>query len=101
MRVTISHQHFDGNFPDGFNNGAWIDLLRTEYADIVHNVYPAATVTVVIDRQAATGARTPVTVDADGSGSLPSSLVAAIECAEDELFNAHGSDDRFYTTENN
>lgn len=96
--ITVTAQHLDGNSPEGFDNAAWCEALRNEFARIVHHYLPDADVTVEIDRQRNTeGAANGADVFADDDTVIPADLTRAVEQAANSLFDARG--DEFYATE--
>ena len=94
MKITITAQHLTGNDPEGFNAGAWISALETEYREIAQATYPDAEIVVNIDVQGASGYSRPVSVsvdDAEESANI-SDLEFQIERAANELYDSRGQE---------
>ena len=94
MKITITAQHLTGNDPEGFNAGAWISALETEYREIAQATFPEAEVIVKIDVQNASGYSRPVSVsvdDADEPANI-SDFEFQIEHAQNDLYDSRGQE---------
>ena len=67
--ITILAQHLDGNDAEGFDAQAWVEALEAEYRQIASRYAPLADVSVTVERQEASGAARPVSVEIDGDGA--------------------------------
>jgi hypothetical protein len=95
MKITIDAQHLTGNDPEGFNAGAWVSALETEYREIAQREFPDAEVVVKIDVQGASGYSRPVAVyvdDADDTTESIYSLEFQIEQTANALYDSRGQE---------
>lgn len=96
MKIIITHQHLDGNSPEGFDNDAWLAALEAEYLETAKRIFPNAEVDVEIDRQTtASGysrAATVDIVDQDDEIDGVTALELLVEQTANALYDQRGQE---------
>ena len=99
QQISIRAQHLDGNDPEGFDARAWCVALEAEYRQIAETYAPLAAITVTIERQRASGAARPVSVEIEGDDADDinrAGLELTVEQAANYLYDRRGSGPEFY-----